>query len=152
MKRYISSNKEEYYTDLLKIIDSIGIDNLNYNWLITDIEVSEIKNKNFKELFDNKYVLLKTIDLVKILKSENFQWIWGVFSLIPLKYSDEEILRYDMPYAINNEDIYNNLPKIQHPLAEIEIDAIDSSSVHIVTNNNKILQLFKKIYSKVKEY
>ena len=98
MKRYISSNKEEYYTDLLKIIDSIGIDNLNYNWLITDIEVSEIKNKNFKELFDNKYVLLKTIDLVKILKSENFQWIWGVFSLIPLKYSDEEILRYEGKY------------------------------------------------------
>lgn len=152
MKRCISSNKDEYYTDLLKIIDTIGVSNLNYNWLITDVEVSEIRNEKFKELFDKEYVLLKTIDLVKILKLENFQWIWGVFSLIPLKYSNEEILGYDMPYAVNNEDIYNNIPKIQHPLAEIEIDAIDSSLVQIITNNDEILELCSKLGSKVKEY
>lgn len=40
MKRYISKEDEYYYTDMLKVIKAIGGKNLNYNWLITEIETS----------------------------------------------------------------------------------------------------------------
>lgn len=35
---------------------------------------------------------------------------------------------------------------IQHPLAEIEIVAEDSSSIFIVTDKKEVLETFKKIY------
>ena len=37
MKRYISEKEEKYYTHMLKVLNSIGGRNLDYNWLITDI-------------------------------------------------------------------------------------------------------------------
>ena len=38
LKRLVSVKDEKGYTLMLKVINSIGGRNLNYNWLITDIE------------------------------------------------------------------------------------------------------------------
>ena len=39
MKRYVSQG-EDSYTNMLKIINTLGGKNLNYNWLITEIETN----------------------------------------------------------------------------------------------------------------
>ena len=44
-------------------------------------------------IYKEEYLLISTHDLLKILEEDNFQWIWGVFSAIPSKYSKEEILK-----------------------------------------------------------
>lgn len=64
MKRYISKRDDKCYTNMLKIINTIGGRNLDYNWLITEIEIiaydstfvqiitkDENIAKNFKKLY-----------------------------------------------------------------------------------------------------
>lgn len=140
MKKYISSKDENYYTNMLKVINSIGGNSLRYNWLISDIETND--DIYFKE----EYVILSTDDLLKLLnENTNLQWIWGCFSAIPEYYSKEDILKYEIPF-INNRLIYDNIGIIQHPLAEIEIDAVDSTFVQLISKDDKIAELFKKSF------
>ena len=157
MKRYISEKEDKYYTHMLKILNAIGGRNLDYNWLITDIEAYpqksnyEIDENLYKLLKDKNYVFISNNDLLDILEKNDFQWIWGVFSAIPKQYSEEEILEYELPYADGNEYIYKDDSFIiQHPLADIEIVAFDSSLVHIVAKDDEIADKFKELYKEAK--
>lgn len=124
MKNYIYKDKNDFNTNMYKLLQEFKIKDLNYKWLITDIETN-------KEEFSNKeFIIIKHQDLIKLLENnKDIQWIWAVFSAIPSKYSDDEILKYKFPYIIENKNI--NI-KIKHPLAEIEIDCIDSSYAKII--------------------
>ena len=88
MKRYVSQG-EDSYTNMLKIINTLGGKNLNYNWLITEIET------NTGDYFYDNYIILSNDELLNKLETKQIQWIWGVFSAIPKKYSKEEILNYN---------------------------------------------------------
>lgn len=141
MKRYISKEDEYYYTDMLKVIKAIGGKNLNYNWLITEIETST------GDYFKDDYIILTNEELLDKLESKKIQWIWGTFSAIPKKYKQEEILKYNLPGV---ENIDKKEIKPQHPLAEIEIIAYDSTFVQIIAKE-EIAKRFKKIYPGAKE-
>ena len=152
MKRYISEVDEKKYTDMLKVLKSIGGLNLNYNWYITNIEAyPQDKNNNLINLINNEYLFLSNKELFKMLENNNFNWVWGCFSAIPEKYTIEDIQKYDMPYCDGNYVIHDDIPIIQHPLAEIEIDAEDSSSVSIVAKDDNIAELFKKRFPESEE-
>ena len=124
MKNYIYKDKNDFNTNMYKLLQEFKIKDLNYKWLITDIETN-------KEEFSNKeFIIIMHQDLIKLLENnKDIQWIWAVFSAIPSKYSDDEILKYKFPYIIENKNINDT---IQHPLAEIEIDCIDSSYAKII--------------------
>ena len=141
MKRYISKENEYYYTDMLKVIKAIGGKNLDYNWLITEIETST------GDYFEDEYIILTNEELLDKLESKKIQWIWGTFSAIPKKYKQEEILKYNLPGV---ENIDKKEIKPQHPLAEIEIIAYDSTFVQIIAKE-EIAKRFKKIYPGAKE-
>lgn len=141
MKRYISKEDEYYYTDMLKVVKAIGGKNLDYNWLITEIETST------GDYFEDDYIILTNEELVDKLESKKIQWIWGTFSAIPKKYKQEEILKYNLPGV---ENIDKKEIKPQHPLAEIEIIAYDSTFVQIIAKE-EIAKRFKKIYPGAKE-
>ena len=124
MKSYIYKDKNDFNTNMYKLMKEFKIKDLNYKWLITDIET------NNKEFSNKEFIIIKHQDLIKLLENnKDIQWIWAVFSAIPSKYSDYEILKYKFPYIIENKNI--NIT-IQHPLAEIEIDCIDSSYAKII--------------------
>lgn len=139
MKRYISKEDDKYYTNMLKIIDAIGGRKLDYNWLITEIET------NTGDYFYDEYVILNNNELLDKLESKDIQWIWGIFSGIPAKYSKKEILNSKLP-RINH--INKKIVTIQHPLAEIEIIAYDSTLVQIITKDDNVAKNFKKLYPK----
>lgn len=141
MKRYISKEDEYYYTDMLKVIKAIGGKNLNYNWLITEIETST------GDYFKDDYIILTNEELLDKLESKKIQWIWGTFSAIPKKYKQEEILKYNLPGV---ENIDKKEIKPQHPLAEIEIIAYDSTFVQIIAKD-EIAEKFKRMYLRSKE-
>ena len=82
---------------------------------------------------------------LKKLESNEIQWIWGNFSGIPTKYSKKEILTSKLP-GLDNID--KKIITIQHPLAEIEIIAYDSTFVQIITKDENIAKNFKKLYPK----
>lgn len=139
MNRCISKGEDDYYTDILKVVNAIGGRSLNYNWLITEIETST------GDYFYEEYVILSNDELLDNLESKEIQWIWGTFSAIPKKYKQEEILKYNLPGV---ENIDKKEIKIQHPLAEIEIIAYDSTFVQLIAKDKTIAEKFKKLYKK----
>lgn len=155
MKRVISENDFEYYTMLKKIIFDLGLANKEYWWLISDIEAYPRKEEYYDFIHKKDYVLIKTSDLLKMLEEDDFQWIWAVFSIIPLHYTEEEILNYELPYIqFIDEGAYSpyiDSPKLQHPLAEFELYAEDSSSMFLIADNEELISRFKKAYPKFKE-
>lgn len=148
MKRYISRKDSKYYTYMLNILNAIGGRKLNYNWLITDIEAYPMKDYN-KERICREYVLISNNELLNLLEKEDFQWIWGLFSAIPHVYSEKEILEYELPHI--NDSSFQKEPCIQHPLAEIEIIAFDSSSVQITCKDEKVADMFLEKYKLSKQ-
>ena len=139
MNRCISKGEDDYYTDILKVVNAIGGRSLNYNWLITEIETST------GDYFYEEYVILSNDELLDNLENKKIQWIWGTFSAIPKKYKQEEILKYNLPGV---ENIDKKEIKIEHPLAEIEIIAYDSTFVQLIAKNKTIAEKFKKVYKK----
>lgn len=139
MNRCISKGEDDYYTDILKVVNAIGGRNLDYNWLITEIETST------GDYFYEEYVILSNDELLDNLENKKIQWIWGTFSAIPKKYKQEEILKYNLPGV---ENIDKKEIKIQHPLAEIEIIAYDSTFVQLIAKDKTIAEKFKKLYKK----
>lgn len=139
MNRCISKGEDDYYTDILKVVNAIGGRSLNYNWLITEIETST------GDYFYEEYVILSNDELLDNLENKEIQWIWGTFFAIPKKYKQEEILKYNLPGV---ENIDKKEIKIQHPLAEIEIIAYDSTFVQLIAKDKTIAEKFKKLYKK----
>ncbi len=142
MKRYVSQG-EDSYTNMLKIINTLGGKNLNYNWLITEIET------NTGDYFYDNYIILSNDELLNKLETKQIQWIWGVFSAIPKKYSKEEILNYNLP---DTENIDKVVIKPQHPFADIEIIAYDSTFVQIISKDDEIADAFHNLYPKSKTF
>lgn len=139
MNRCISKGEDDYYTDILKVVNAIDGRNLDYNWLITEIETST------GDYFNDEYVIVSNDELLDNLENKEIQWIWGTFSAIPKKYKQEEILKYNLPGV---ENIDKKEIKIQHPLAEIEIIAYDSTFVQLIAKDKTIAEKFKKLYKK----
>ena len=141
MKRYISVHDREFYTYMLEIILAIGGNDLRYKWLITDVTAYPQDDGQYDSLIkNNDYLILSNSDFLKMLSDCDFQWIWAVFSAIPENISDDAILHL-------NADIFkDDVAVIQHPLADIEIVAEDSSSVLIVSKDNQIAEKFKDLF------
>lgn len=150
MERVISKKDFEYYTMLKKIIFDLELVDKEYWWLISNIEAYPEKEKYQKSIYNEDYLLIKTSDLMKMLEEDDFQWVWAVFSVIPLTYTNEEILKYQLPHFLCIEEgeynPYTDSPKLQHPLAEFEIYAEDSSSMFLISDNEELLSRFKKSY------
>ena len=154
MKRLQSRKDCMQYTLIKELFINLGLQKSDYNWLITDIEAYPQSQEFNNIINDKEYVVLSTNELMNILNIEDFQWIWAVFSAIPSHYTIEEILKYELPCIQPLDEEYNHFgeePKIQHPLAEIEIGAWDSSGMSIVTNDNEVLEKFKVHYPLSKE-
>ncbi|HIT37960.1 MAG TPA: hypothetical protein IAB59_05745 [Candidatus Onthousia faecipullorum] len=124
MKSYIYKDDNDFNTNMYKLMQEFKLKDLNYKWLITDIETTK------DELFNKDYIIINHKDLIRLLENnKDIQWIWAVFSAIPSKYSNNEIFKYNLPSITDDKSINNN---IKHPLAEIEIDCIDSSYAKII--------------------
>ena len=152
MKRLYCEDEFEYFTHLKQILFDLDLVDKDYLWLISDIEAYPRK-REYQELLDNNtYLLLSTKELLDMLEDDDFQWIWAVFSAIPSRYSKEDILKFDLPYVETIEngkyDPHIDKPKIQHPFADFELYAVDSSYMFMISDNEEIISTFKKSYPK----
>lgn len=150
MKRLYSKEDFEWYTHFKQVLYDLELHDKKYIWLINDIEACPRK-KEYQTLIDNNtYLLLRTNELVKMLEDDDFQWIWAVFSAIPDKYEKEDILKFDLPYVEHIEEgKYNphmDKPKLQHPYADFEIYAVDSSYMFMISDNKDMICKFQKSY------
>ena len=155
MKRLYCEYEFKYYTFLQQSLLDLDLTDQDYLWLISDIEAYPRK-KEYQDLLENNtYLLLSTKELVDMLECDDFQWIWAVFSAIPPRYRKEDILKFDLPYVQNVEkgkyNPHTDKPKLQHPYAEFEIYAVDSSYMFMISNNEVLISKFKRCYPKYKE-
>lgn len=155
MKRLYCTKEFKYYTHLKQILFDLDLEKKDYWWLICDVEAYP-KKSEYQLLLDNSpYLLLSTKELLDMLEVDDFQWIWAVFSAIPSHFSKEEILKFDLPYVENFEEgKYNphtDRPKLQHPYADFELYAVDSSYMFMITDDKELITKFKNSYPKYVE-
>ena len=117
----------------------------NYNWLITGHECYP-QNKMYAEMLSKKYCWITGDEFTEMLENEDFQWIWGVFSAFPKNIIKEDVLTYELPKADGYKELWQNPISIQHPFAEIEIIAWDSSMTVVISKNDDIVDLLSKDY------
>lgn len=142
MKSAILDKGEKYYTYMDKIFHAIGNEQTKYNWLITDC-VCYPRNKEFDELFSQEYIWISGDHLTEIIHKEDFQFIWGVFSGFFKDITIEEILKYNLPFSDGNKEFWHDNVKIQHPLANIEIVAWDSSLTLFISQDDELVHRFR---------
>ena len=151
MKRVYSKKDFKRYTLMGRILSDLELETKDYLWLISDIEAYPNK-KEYQELVDsNSHLLFSTNELVNMLKDDDFQWVWAIFSAIPSHYGKEDILKYDLPnFKCLDEENNTCLdePKIRHPYAELEIYAFDSTYMFMISDNEELINRFKKCYPK----
>ena len=95
-------------------------------------------------MLSDKYCWITGDVLTEMVESENFQWIWGIFFAFPKDISEETVLKFKLPQLYEYAEILNNPVIIQHPLAEIEIIAWDSSMTIFISRENNLVNLLKK--------
>lgn len=131
-----------YYTHLLEILQSIEPIQKDFNWLITNCECYPRDPKK-DELLSKEYCFLSDTELTALVEHEDFQWIWAVFSAFEKNVTLDEILQYPLPYADGNPDLWKSPLTIQHPLAQIEIVAFDSSLTLFLANDSTLTNRFR---------
>ena len=150
MKGCIIKNDE---TSLIEVLDCIN-DFDKYNCLITNIECYPL-DEEISGILDDEYCWIEGKELLRLLEKEDFQWIWGVFSIFSKDVALEAVLGYDYPYADGYKGFWENPIKIQHPLAISEIVAWDGSIILMISKNNELVNAFmkKNVYAKdLEEY
>ncbi len=141
MRGAILNKGESGYTIMSRIFNAINQVQKNYNWLITDVNAYP-NDPIFEKLVNEEYIWMTGDELTKMVEKEDFQWIWAVFSGFSPDVNKEAILKYELPYVQDNYEIWKNQPQIQHPLANTEILACDSSYVTIVSKHDRIVNEF----------
>lgn len=150
MKGLILNKGEPYYSYFGKLFKSVEELSKNYNWLISNAECYP-QNLEFQERFNMNYVWITGQELSQILCLEDFQWVWGVLSGFSNTTKLSEVLKRRLPYADGYTGFWQNPLKMQHPLAEVEIVAWDSSCSLFICKNDKIIEQIATVYSSAED-
>lgn len=145
MKSAILEKGESYFTYMGPIFQGIKNEQIKYNWLITNCECYP-GNKKISDIFSKRYCWLSGEQLTEIIYEEDFQFIWGVFSGFSKDINLNEVLEYDLPNADEYEGFWQNSVKIQHPLADIEIVAWDSSLTLFASRIDELVNNFRQSF------
>jgi len=130
---------DDYFTYLKPILEPIKDAVRGYNWLVTDCEVYCHPDPRIGK---PGYDWLSGDELLDIAEHKS-QFIWAVFSAIPKHVPREQALAgsaaAQLPEAEEYSGFYRNPVSIQHPLAEIEIAAIDSSYAIFISKHDALV-------------
>jgi hypothetical protein len=134
---------ESSYTDMEKIFRVIENEQTKYNWLITNCECYT-ENEQIDELFSKEYLWISGEELTEVIAKVNIQFIWGVFSGFPKEITLEEVLKHDLSFADGFRQYWVDNVIVQHPLADIEIVAWDSSLTLFISKDDELVEKFRR--------
>lgn len=143
MKGVILKQEEKHFTYLKDLFFHIGNVQKRYNWLLTDYECYP-QNPNYVKILSEDYCWITGEELTEMIEDENFQWIWGVFSAFPKHICKDEVVKYRLPQAEGNRNLWIKPISVQHPLAELEITAWDSSMTIFISKRDDIVDTLQK--------
>lgn len=139
----IYKSKNRNFTYLREIFNGIGNVQVNYNWLLTDIECYP-ESLDLYNFFNKECIFLSGRDLDSLVKKEDFRFIWCVLSGFQSDVSKEDILKFSFPYADGNKELWKVPLKMQHPLASIQIVSWDGELFLVLCKDNEVIDNFKK--------
>ena len=140
----INANGERWYTQMSRVFDAINHQQLEYNWLITDIDC--VPQKIEACCTEQGYCWLTGEALSKMVREDDGQWVWAVLSGFNPDISLPEILQYPQPYADAYEGFWETPLSIQHPLATIEIVPWDSSLTLLFSKRADLVENFLRFF------
>ena len=138
----------KYYTDLRLVFQAIDNRQRNYNWLLTDLDCSSIGDDrgDVATLNDQRPLWLTGEALTHLVGRIEMQFNWAVLSgFAPSVSLDLGKLEIE-PFADGNPCFWVPRPRIQHPLAEVEIVCWDSSLTMLLTRDREMSDSFRNFF------
>lgn len=128
---------------LLEILRLLGASAWDCRWLITGLECYQAWGWPGCEKWQQEPALISNEDLIRDIEARDLQFVWGIFSAIPSRYTREEIFSHPLPDFLEENGRSRCLRERllpQHPLAFLEIFSEDSSTVTVITPQAEILR------------
>jgi hypothetical protein len=147
-----SSEEIEFQTDLRVLFKAFKGRQKEFNWLMTDLDISSITLEESElpselKYWSNRDIWLSGDRLSEITDHNWIQYINGYFLAFARDLSYEDVMRENSS-QVNNAKIRQS--KRIHPLSIIDIEAHDSSYTFIITEDediiSKIFSFFKQAY------
>ena len=160
------SKQMPYYTNMKIVFEALKDKQKELNWLITDTEISTAgirgpadgtMSSNTIRIYNSKEILIDFLNkksvwisgeaLTELIFESQMQFIWGVFSGFPKNISIDVNKLEVEPYADGNRGFWVPNPRIQHPLAAVEIVCFDSTLILLLTKDEDLGLSFKKYFT-----
>lgn len=132
------NEKSPFMKEIFNAIDNKQND---YNWLITDFDgYPDVSNYEASMLFDQEYCWISGEEFTRIINDDDFLWAKAVISGFSKDTKKGDVLNSKLPNINGNENLCDT--EIQHPLACIEIDCIDSCKSIFKAKNKELVEQF----------
>ncbi len=141
------SEQMPYFTDLRLIFKALNNRQIEFNWLITDLEC-DFCPPDFQSCLPGPPILwLSGAELTRIVQQYDIQFQWAVLS----GFAPDVLLDLGKlvvkPYADGNAAVWLPNSRIQHPLAQVEIICWDASATLFRSLDTDLLQRFQAFFS-----
>ena len=139
---YGKNDRLKYHTRLGDVLPTLHGYHIHLTWMLTDLECN-----SFPEILQaDEPIIISGDDLDSLIQSEpDLQIIWGVLS--GFRLPPEEIDRSISPKA-EDSNVWESSYQIQHPQAECELIAWDSSATFFRSKNQKAMRIFSRKFPK----
>ena len=127
---------------LREILRLLGAKDWDCQWLITGLECYDTCGWPGAEKWGQKTLLLSNEAFLHDVEERDMQFVWGLFSAIPSRYSQEEILAHPLPdFWEAGDRSCLRVPLLPlHPQAFLEILSEDSTSITVSARSPEVLQ------------
>ncbi len=136
------NEKKERFTYLNDVFSAIGNTQRRYNWLVSDCVIYHTAAE-VERLALQEYTWISGDELSEIAARHEFQVIWGVFCGFQKDIPMEEVLKYPLPYADGNPNFWKKPLTMEHPLADLQIVAWDSSLTLVHSRHKHIIEAYR---------
>lgn len=140
----LSRLKNSFFSDMKEVLGIVDIGHPDYNWLISDYVCNHYPSDKIRP--NEEYVWIDGHTLCQIVKKNEIQFIWAVFSAFSKNISLGEVLKYKLPVSDGNQEIWSPNFRIQNPLAELEFISWDSSLLVIIARSEELIGQYAKEY------
>jgi hypothetical protein len=126
----------KYHTRLADVLPALHGYHIPLTWMLTNLEC----NFSPEVLLTDEPIIISGEDLDALIQERpNLQVIWGVLS--GFRLPREEIDLSILPKS-EDSDVWKSSYQIQHPQAECELVAWDSTATFFRSRNQKAMEIF----------
>lgn len=139
----IDRKNQKTYTYMRVFFAALSDRLKQYHWLVAGC-CAYPQTEEGKRLVEQEYCWLTGDELSQIFEKEDFQWIWGILCGFEKRITLQEVLEYPLPSAEDYNGYYQNPVSLQHPLASVEIVAVDSSYSMLISRDKALIEQYLK--------